>query len=78
MARLLGEVLVDEGKSVEVFGLDRFFRRDDPEAPTFVFSVTGEPEFNANDPAAVNVEAAVEAIFRGSSRRTWWSWRGIC
>ncbi len=62
VAGLLAGVLREEGMSVEVLGLDRFFRREAADAPQFLFSVTGEMEFNANDPGAVDAGSVLAAV----------------
>lgn len=62
VAGILAGILREEGRSVEVLGLDRFFRREAADAPQFLFSVTGEMEFNANDPGAVAVGSVLAAV----------------
>lgn len=52
------------GYTGTVLGLDKYFRRNDPEAPTFEFSVTGKPEFNANDPEAVDTKGFLGELER--------------
>ena len=62
VARLVSTALESEGHTVEVLGLDKFFRRNDPDAPTFPFSYTNQPEFNANHPETVDVEKTLQTI----------------
>jgi len=49
LANRLCGALVSCAIACRVIGTDRYFRRDDPDAPRFLFSSSGEFEFNAND-----------------------------
>ncbi len=65
-ARCLKKAYEEKGKTVEVIALDRFYTRDMESGPCLTLS-DGTVMFDFNDPRAIDVNAAVQAISNSNS-----------